>query len=110
MEFSRTRVRFPASPQQEQLEITKMPQKSRRAAYVGQTKRGQSGLIHRVSKQVKGLQLAEAFVIIRREGFRLRVASIDKKVVMPITDKDVADENRLNVDVIDGAIKRVWIG
>lgn len=87
-----------------------MIQKSSRHAYVGPTKRGLTGLIHRVSKQAKGLELAHAFVIVRREGFKLRVATIDKKVVVAITERDVIDENRINVDVIDGAVKRSWIG
>lgn len=70
-----------------------------------------NGLARRVSDHIKGLMLAQAFVIVRREGYQLRVATIDSKPVAATLNKsDMTNQKRINVDVTNGNIKRAWIG
>lgn len=64
-----------------------------------------TGLAHRMSAFIKGKMLAAAFVDVRREGLRLRVASIDHKAVQPPS----TISGCINVDVIDGFVRRCWV-
>lgn len=67
-------------------------------------KKQSNSLAYKVSTQIKGKILAAAFVDVRREGLLLRVATIDgKPVQFPL------QETCINVDVVDGFVKRSWI-
>lgn len=52
---------------------------------------------------IKGKTLAHAFVILRREGLRIRVVHIDDALVCAEKDPGF-----VNVDVSHGIIKRSW--
>jgi hypothetical protein len=60
---------------------------------------------HKVSTTIKGKILAAAFVLVRREGLHLRVASIDHKAVQQPLNIDGC----VSVDVVDGFVRRCWI-
>ena len=54
----------------------------------------------RVAQNIKGRQLAHAFVIVRSAGYRLRVNKIDGVLLETLGgDKDIS------VDVINGVVK-----
>ncbi len=70
-------------------------------------KKKSSGYAQRLSKQIKGLMLAEAFVIVRREHHVLRVNKIgDEQIQTPIEN---GDGLCISVDVVNGFVKRAWV-
>jgi hypothetical protein len=73
-------------------------------------KKNNNFLANRVLTQLRGLVLAHAFVIIRREGFKIRVSKIDGSIVVPITKGEQYVDNRISVDVKNGIVTNVWLG
>lgn len=51
--------------------------------------------------------LAHAFVVIRREGFKINIVEIDGlRIASKTAEKN---EKHVNVEVVNGIIKRSWI-
>ncbi len=58
-----------------------------------------NGLARRLSENIRGKLLAQAFVVLRRDGLITRVASIDGKPVQ---------QANLDNNVVNGFVKRSW--
>lgn len=72
------------------------------------SKKRLNSLVHRMSKRVKGLQLAHAFKLLKSNGIRLRIAEMDgEKYPRPMGDKE---HDRINVQIEGGRVVRCWIG
>lgn len=71
-------------------------------------KKKDKGTAHRLSNQIRAqhMMLAHAFVVARRDGFKLRVTKIDGHQV----DAAIPTNPHLNVEVVRGAVSRCWIG
>jgi len=67
-------------------------------------------MIKIVSKDIRGKLLHHAYVIIKREGFRLNVNSLNDTKIVRHESFYEADGHRINVDVVNSIIKRSWIG
>ena len=67
-------------------------------------KRLEENLARKMASQVLGNLLAQAFIILRREGLSIRVATIDGKPVQAA----LKDHRIVNVDVVDGFVRRAW--
>lgn len=70
------------------------------------SKKKSNGLANRLSKQIKGLMLAQAFVIVRREHHVLKVNKIDNEQIQHSVEND---NKHINVDVERGFVKRAWV-
>jgi hypothetical protein len=66
-----------------------------------------NGLTYRVSKQVVGKVLAQAYVMIRREGLIFHIARFDNEVRSCCSKKE---HRRINVRVVDGMVRSAWVG
>jgi len=66
------------------------------------------GLAAKIAQEVNGMMLAEAFVAVRSAGFQLNVTKLDGVPRKAALNSDVLDI--VNVDVIDGIVKRGWVG
>lgn len=71
------------------------------------SRRKLNGLTHRVSKTITGVTLAEAFVVVRREGLVFRVARMDGEARRYDGEKN---PRRINVDVNEGVVRSAWVG
>lgn len=54
------------------------------------------------------MMLAQAFIIVRSAGLKIRVTKLDGVVRKGYID-DV-DDRRVNVEVVGGYVKRAWFG
>ena len=74
------------------------------------SKKQQANIAHRLSKNIQQsrLTLAHAFVLIRRDGFKIRVAKINGSAVVP--EAKEAAQDRINVEVVNGIVRRCWVG
>ena len=77
---------------------------------MSQKKKQQANTARRLSKQIteKRLTLAHAFVLIRREELKIRVAKINGSPVAPESKEALQD--RINVEVVNGIVRRCWVG
>lgn len=72
------------------------------------SKKKATGNVHKLSKEIMGKELSHAFKMLRTAGIEIRVIDIDGvKVRAEIIEKD---PNRICVQVINGYVKRSWIG
>jgi len=72
------------------------------------SRKKQNGLVHRMSTEIKGKQLAHAFKLLRTEGLTLWISDLDGvRREDPNKDKD---PDRINVQVKDGCVLQCWIG
>jgi hypothetical protein len=62
------------------------------------------GLVARVAQEVNGMMLAQAFVVTKGAGFRLRINKYDG---VPGSGY-VPDGEVVNVDVVGGFVKKSW--
>ena len=64
------------------------------------------GLAIRISQDVKGMLLAQAFVVAKSAGFYLLVNKLDgvPHKAVPLYDRDT-----INVEVINGVVKKSWV-
>lgn len=74
------------------------------------TKKQLNNIAYRTSKNILGKMLSQAFVIVRKEGLELRIASIDKDHRTYKTDDEGRNPLRLNVNVKNSVITSVHIG
>lgn len=80
------------------------------AAQKKSNKKRENGLARRLSKEIvdSSMMLAQAFVAIRREKLKIRVAKINGEPIQPAGE--ASDQNRINVEVTNGFVKRAWVG
>lgn len=72
------------------------------------SRRKLNSLTHRVSKDVLGTMLAQAFVLAKREGLTLRVVNLDGEQIS-VVDPD-SDPMRINVNVSESVVRKSWVG
>ena len=63
-----------------------------------------NALAARVAQEVRGMMLAQAFVIVRGAGFQLKINKLDgvpRQVAVGVAEI-------VNVDVVDGFVKNSW--
>ncbi len=63
------------------------------------------GLAIRMSQEIKGMMLAQAFIMLKSAGFILSVHKLDDEVI----SKHAAIDNAIIVDVTNGVVKVAWV-
>lgn len=80
------------------------PSKERRKPN-GRRIEGQN-LVAKVAQEVRGKVLAQAFIIVKSAGFQLNVVKLDGVPRKPVLHSDLKET--VNVDVVDGTVKKSW--
>lgn len=64
-------------------------------------------LSRKIASDVRGMMLAMAYMKVKGAELKLRIHSLDGQVSQPTKDKD---NSRVNVEVVEGFVKKAWIG
>jgi hypothetical protein len=106
---SRTRVQFPA-PALTQRNYA-LPTK---LSYVKQMNRRHYGkksepasLAYKLASTMFGMMLAMAYVKAKNASLKLRIHKYDGQLSPPAKERD---DTRLNVEVTEGLVRKVWVG
>ena len=104
----RTRVRFPAPPQDQSYSQSAEHWKENMSENTYRSAKGRrldgSALAARVAQELNGMLLAQAFIVAKSAGFRLRVNKLDG-----VPRETYVFDDTVHVDVIGGFVRKSWI-
>jgi len=77
-----------------------------RRSYYGK-KSEPASLAHKLASTMFGMMLAMAYMKAKNASLKLRIHKYDGQLSPPAKERDDA---RLNVEVIEGLVRKVWVG
>ena len=69
------------------------------------------GLAIRIAQGIKGMVLAQAYIVVKSAGFAMRVTRLDgvpRSGFSVSNDADISKE-LVSVDVLDGVVRSAWV-
>lgn len=67
------------------------------------------GLAIKMAQDIKGMALAQAFIVLKSAGFPLRVVRLDGISRTGFGTHEEQVQNRVEADVVDGVVKCAWV-